>query len=113
VSLLDRLRGRRPEPVPVTLYSKPGCHLCEVMKQELARAGMQKRYVLEEVDIGTDPKLSKLYGTRIPVLAIAGRVAFEGKLDPAQFERVLGERAAEWDRARALARALDGEGRPS
>jgi len=38
-------------------------------------------------------------------------VAFEGKLDPAQFERVLLERAVEWDRARALARALDGEGR--
>ena len=107
MSLLDRLRGRPRDPVPVTLYSKPGCHLCEVMKQELARAGLERRYALQEVDISNDPKLSKLYGARIPVLAIAGRVAFEGKLEPAQFERVLLERSAEWERARALARALD------
>ena len=107
MSFLDRLRGRPRDPVPVTLYSKPGCHLCEVMKQELARAGLERRYALEEVDISGDAKLSKLYGLRIPVLAIAGRVAFEGKLDPAHFERVLLERAAEWERARTLARALD------
>ena len=107
MSFLDRLRGRPRDPVPVTLYSKPGCHLCELMKVELARAGLEQRYVLEEVDVSGDAKLAKLYGLRIPVLAIAGRVAFEGKLDPAQFERVLRERAAEWERARALARALD------
>lgn len=111
MSFLDRLRGRRREPVPLTLYTKPGCHLCEVMKQELARAGLKGRYTLEEVDVGRDPKLLKLYGTRIPVLAIAGRVAFEGKLDAAQFERVLLERSQDWDRARELSRALDERGR--
>jgi len=94
----------------VTLYSKPGCHLCEVMKQELARAGLERRYRLEEVDISLDPKLTKLYALRIPVLSIAGRVAFEGRLDPAEFERVLAERAQEWERARALARALGQDG---
>jgi glutaredoxin len=109
MSLLDRLRGRRPEPVPLTLYSKPGCHLCEVMKEALEGAGLKRPYTLEEVDISGDPKLKELYGTRIPVLAIAGRVAFEGKLEPGELARVFEARAAEWDRARALARALGAE----
>jgi hypothetical protein len=109
MSLLDRLRGRRPEPVPLTLYTKPGCHLCELMKAAVAEADLGRPYALEEVDISSDAKLSGLYRLRIPVLAIAGRVAFEGQLETSELERVFAERAAEWQRARELARALDQE----
>jgi len=110
MSLLDRLRGRRPEPVPLTLYSRPGCHLCEVMKAQIAEAALARPYALEEIDISGDARLSKLYSLRIPVLAIAGRVAFEGQLEAGELARVFEQRAAEWDRARALARALGREG---
>jgi len=110
MSLLDRLRGRRPEPVPLTLYTRPGCHLCEVMKLAIEAAALPHPYTLEEVDISGDPRLSGLYRLRIPVLAIAGQVAFEGKLEPGELAQVFAERAAEWDRARALARALGRKG---
>ncbi len=57
MSLLDRLLGRAPEPVPLVLYSKPGCHLCDVMKEELARIDLGRPVALEVVDISGDRKL--------------------------------------------------------
>jgi len=106
MSLLDRLRGRRPDPVPLTLYSKPGCHLCEVMKAAIEQADLKPAYALSEVAISGEEKLSELYGQRIPVLAIPGRVEFEGRLETAQLERVYAVRAADWERAQKLGRAL-------
>ena len=107
MSLLDRLFGRAPEPVPLVLYSKPGCHLCEVLEAELARLDLGRPVTLERVDIGGDPKLMELYGKRIPVLAAAGKPILEGRGDVRALRAAFEARAAEWDRARELARALE------
>lgn len=106
MSFLDRLLGRRREPVPLTLFTRAGCHLCDVMKEDLARAGLDRPHALTEVDVDTDRKLKKLYGARVPVLAIGGRVAFEGRLELETLRREFARRAEEWERARSLARAL-------
>ena len=37
---------RTKDQVQVILYSKPGCHLCEVMKKELAKADCAELYEL-------------------------------------------------------------------
>jgi hypothetical protein len=47
----------------VTLYSRPGCHLCEEMKTALERRG----YAVVEVNIDGDRELKKRYGWDIPV----------------------------------------------
>lgn len=64
----------------VTLYSRPGCHLCEEMKAALAPARKKLAFVFEEVDIDSDPELARKYGESIPVLAIEDRVAFKTRL---------------------------------
>jgi hypothetical protein len=107
MSLLDRLFARAPEPLPLTLYSRPGCHLCDVMKQELSRVDLGRPVRLEVVDISGDAKLTELYGRRIPVLAAAGRTIAEGRVDLRALTRAFEARALEWDRARELARALE------
>ena len=57
----------------LTIYSKPGCHLCDVMKDVIHRViDHQADIALEEIDITTDPALIDLYGTDIPVLMIDG-----------------------------------------
>jgi glutaredoxin len=81
-------RRSRP-PLRVVLYSKPGCHLCEVMKADLKRAKAGARYELTEVDIESDPELTERFALSIPVLEIEGRVAFKGKLTPEAFIRKL------------------------
>jgi glutaredoxin len=66
----------------LTLYGKPGCHLCEDARRAVVAAGREREFDLEEVDVSTDPALQRLYGERIPVLAVDGEVAFELGVDP-------------------------------
>jgi hypothetical protein len=47
----------------VTLYTRPGCSLCDTMKAGLERLG----YRVTEVNIDRDPELTRRYGLDIPV----------------------------------------------
>lgn len=53
----------------LTLYSRPGCHLCEVAAEALERIGEP----YEEIDITGDRELEAEYGDRIPVIMLDGR----------------------------------------
>ena len=77
------------DPVQVTLYSKPGCHLCEVMKEEMATADCAELYELEEINIESDPELSARYCHDIPVLMIDGTEAFRHRLRADAFRSAL------------------------
>jgi glutaredoxin len=72
----------------VTLYGKPGCHLCDDARAAVARVGVQRSFELREVDVTLDPVLFREYGERIPVLALDGEELFEFHVD----EGVLMER---------------------
>jgi hypothetical protein len=52
----------------LVLYSRPGCHLCKELYDELAPL-IAGRAELEHVDISEDPTLMRRYGLRIPVVA--------------------------------------------
>ena len=67
----------------VTLYGKPGCHLCEEARQVVVAARDERGFDLEEVDVTLDPVMHARYGERIPVLEIDGEEAFEFHIDPA------------------------------
>ena len=64
----------------VILYTKPGCHLCDEMKEEILRAGCADLYTLEVVNIESNPDLRALYRNEIPVLLIDGVEAFRHRL---------------------------------
>lgn len=93
------LRSLRRRPVPMVLYTAPGCGLCEELKAELTRARVSRRYELREVNVRTDPALEARHGRSIPVLEIAGRVAFKGRLSAEEFQRKFERLAAEWESA--------------
>jgi glutaredoxin len=77
--------------IRVVLYSKPGCGLCEEMKQEMQAAGVAGAYVLEEVNIAEDPDLFRRYRYDIPVLLINGVEAFRHRLTATAFSSYLTE----------------------
>jgi glutaredoxin len=80
--------GEAPNRKPrVRLYTRPGCHLCEEAKAEIARANCSGLFDLEEIDIDTDPRLANLYGYDIPVVTIDGAHAFKHRLTAADFRR--------------------------
>ena len=56
----------------LTLYGRPGCHLCEAAAAELKR--LQIPYV--EVDIERDDALLSAYLERIPVGVLDGEELF-------------------------------------
>jgi glutaredoxin len=61
----------------VTLYGKPGCHLCDDARQVVQRVRARRPFELREVDVSLDPVLYREYGERIPVLALDGEELFE------------------------------------
>jgi hypothetical protein len=71
----------------VTLYSKPGCHLCEEMKLEIARAGCAEAFELKEVNIETNSELFTRYRFDIPVLLIDGTEKFRHRVDAEAFRQ--------------------------
>ena len=57
-------------PSRMTLYERPGCHLCEEAAELLDAMIGPDRY--ERVDIEADDDLLVRYGHRIPVVTLAG-----------------------------------------
>lgn len=87
---------KRTEPLPLVLFTRADCHLCDEMKAEITRAGIGRSCTLTEVDIDRDPALVEKYGRSVPVLEIAGRAAFKGRCTAEEIarkvERALAER---------------------
>jgi len=61
----------------ITLYSRPGCHLCDDARAVLERVGEP----FDEVDIESDDALHARYLERIPVVALDGEELFDYFVD--------------------------------
>jgi glutaredoxin len=74
----------------LTIYSKPGCHLCDEMKAIVART-IQNRAgtTLEEIDISNDPALLAVYELEIPVLFVDGKKAAKYRITEEELARRL------------------------
>jgi glutaredoxin len=66
----------------VTLYGRPGCHLCDDARELLVEIRAEHPFDLEELDIERDDDLLRRYLERIPVIAIDGEERFELDFDP-------------------------------
>lgn len=75
--------------VIVTIYSRPGCHLCDEAKASIHAAGCDDDFALVEIDIDTDPRLLDLYCDDIPVIFINGIKVFKHRVDTKEFKRKL------------------------
>jgi glutaredoxin len=73
----------------VTLYTRPGCHLCDEAKQAILAAGCRDQYTLREINIDLDPDLTRRYGWDIPVVLINGIETFKHRLTSSDFRREL------------------------
>jgi glutaredoxin len=56
----------------ITIYSKPGCHLCDRAKEVIERCHAKAEFSLEVVDISQDPELLQRYRDDIPVILLDG-----------------------------------------
>jgi glutaredoxin len=73
----------------VTLYGRPGCHLCDDARMLLERVRATHPFRLLEVDIETDDALLARYLERIPVVALDGEELFDLFVDEGALRRRL------------------------
>lgn len=64
----------------ITLYTRPGCRLCEHARNELE--AVVPDFEIWEVDVDGDPDLQFLYGHEIPVAVSDGQELFRHRFDP-------------------------------
>jgi len=79
--------------IAVTIYSRPGCHLCDEMKALVTRVARTIPLTLEEIDITTDAALEAQYGLEIPVLMVEGTKAAKYRIEEGALVRILTSRA--------------------
>ena len=64
----------------LTLYSKPGCHLCEELRDLLEELQPEHGFTFEEIDITTNHELFARYRFDIPVLLKGGIEMARGRI---------------------------------
>ena len=73
----------------VIVYSRKGCHLCEIVKESLAKLERQGCFRWQEIDVDTDESLRRQFTDEVPVVFINGRKAFKYHMDEQEFLRKL------------------------
>ena len=72
----------------VIVYSRPGCHLCEVMLESIVPL-LRGRASLQVRQVDDDPEWADLYGLKVPVLLVDDREICHFHLDRQALEAAL------------------------
>ena len=79
----------------ITLYTKPGCHLCEAVEQTIAAVARKRPLELVARNILDDPGDLEKYRYEIPVVLVDG-------VEVARYRLTAGELEAALDRTREV-----------
>lgn len=71
--------------VPVTVYTREDCHLCDDAIETIERIADEEalELSLSIVDVDDDPELREEYGERVPYVLLDGQPAFKFRVEPA------------------------------
>ena len=76
----------------LTIYSRQGCHLCEILIEELLPL-VRDRARVDVQDIDSRPDWVAEYGVRVPVVELDGRCLCQYQLDREAVSAALDEAA--------------------
>ena len=71
--------------VKVTIYSRHGCHLCEIAESAVRDVNKEVSFDLQVLYIDGDAALEKEYGEEVPVTLINGKRHDYFKVDKKRF----------------------------
>ena len=83
--------------IALTIYTRPGCHLCQEMKVIVERVVRETHAAAEiqEIDIANNRDLEERYGLEIPVLLVNGKKAAKYRVSEKELARILMSMAGE------------------
>jgi glutaredoxin len=90
--LLKRLRGRsaaRAKRLQIVVYTRRGCHLCDVVLGQLQSLHHEFEFDVDEIDVDTDGALRESYGDQVPIVIINGKIRFRGRVNEVLLKRML------------------------
>ena len=87
----ERYRDKQASPILVTLYTRPGCHLCDEAKAQMLPILDEFGATLREVNIDEDPNLRQQFDWDVPVVFLGERKIAKHRVDLQQFRRQLEE----------------------
>lgn len=73
----------------VVVYSRKGCHLCEIVKETLTKLQRRGGFTWQDIDVDSDDQLRRQFTDEVPVVFIDGRKAFKYRMDESDFLRKL------------------------
>lgn len=73
----------------VTLYSKPGCHLCDDARVIIERVCADLGTAYDDIDITTSPALVEQYSEQIPVTLVDGAQHDFWRVDETRLRKAL------------------------
>ncbi|MFI5426783.1 glutaredoxin family protein [Aeromicrobium sp. UC242_57] len=94
-------RSRHPEASPsvphagaarVVVYSREGCHLCEVAEAQVAEICAELGTSWTRVDIDDDPDLHQRFTEQVPVTFVDGAQHDFWRVDPERLRKALSKR---------------------
>ncbi len=76
-------------PLEATLFTRPGCHLCEEAKAVMLPLLREAGGVLKEINVDSSAELRARYGNDVPVVFLGPRKVAKHRVDAQQFRRQL------------------------
>jgi glutaredoxin len=73
----------------VTVYSRSGCHLCEIAIDRIKSTKDELKFELDIKLIDNDVKLQAEYGEQVPVILIEGKVHDYWRVDLERFTKAV------------------------
>jgi thiol-disulfide isomerase/thioredoxin len=75
-------------PVTITFYTRPGCHLCDDVADQLDDLADSYALAVTAIDITSDLDLHRRYWNTIPVV-IVGTHTLHAPIDPARLAAIV------------------------
>jgi glutaredoxin len=75
--------------VLVTIYSRSGCHLCDVALAEVEKIKEEFDFQIEKILIDGDSELERKFGEEVPVILINGKTHDFFRVDPERFRSAM------------------------
>jgi glutaredoxin len=70
----------------VTIYSRPGCHLCDEAKANILASEFNRMFEIRDINIDDDQSLKEKFGADIPVVLINGIKVFKHRVQTNEFD---------------------------